>query len=195
MKAMAILGCLACGLCWAQPAGDSQPAATNVMGAEYPRIHSDNRVTFQLKAPDASKVQVRIGQTYDMTKAEDGTWSVTTRPLVVGFHYYSLVVDGVAMNDPGSHAFYGQARIRAASKCPKRAWITILTRTCRTAMCGSGRTSPGSRGSGGAVSSTRLRATTPIPRRAIRFCISSTGWARMKRVGSFRDERISSSIT
>jgi len=53
MRFTALLCLLTCGLCWAQPAGDSQPASSNVMGAAYPGIHSDNRVTFQLKAPDA----------------------------------------------------------------------------------------------------------------------------------------------
>jgi len=63
-----LLAALACGLCRGQVAGDSQPAVTNVMGAEYPRVHSDLRVTFRLAAPEAHKVQVRLGQTYDMAK-------------------------------------------------------------------------------------------------------------------------------
>ena len=53
---------LACGMCWGQPAGDSKPAGSNVPGAEYPRIHSDLRVTFQLKAPEARRVQLRLGK-------------------------------------------------------------------------------------------------------------------------------------
>lgn len=32
---------LTCAACCGQTAGDSQPAGSNVMGAEYPRIHSD----------------------------------------------------------------------------------------------------------------------------------------------------------
>src|ERR1017187_575918 len=44
---------LACGLCWGQAADDSKPASSNLMGYEYPRVHSDNRVTFRIKAPDA----------------------------------------------------------------------------------------------------------------------------------------------
>ena len=74
---------VACGFCWAQAPSDSQRASSNVIGAEYPRVHSDNRVTFQLKAPDAQKVQVQVpGTRYDMTKGENGVWSITTQPLI-----------------------------------------------------------------------------------------------------------------
>jgi enterochelin esterase family protein len=107
--------------CWAQPASDSQPATSNVMGAEYPRVHADGRSTFQLKAPGAQKVQVQIpGGPYDMVKGEDGVWSVTTPPLVPGFHYYSLVIDGVAVNDPGSHTFYGTGKDSSGIEIPEK---------------------------------------------------------------------------
>jgi enterochelin esterase-like enzyme len=102
-----------------QPPDDSQPASSNVMGAQYPRVHSDLRVTFQLKAPEAHKVQVRLGRDYDMFRAEDGTWSVTIPPQVPGFPYYSLVVDGVAVNDPGSETFYGSGRSSSGIEIPE----------------------------------------------------------------------------
>ena len=31
-------------------------------------------------------------------------------PAVPGFHYYWLLVDGVAVNDPGSETFFGWGR-------------------------------------------------------------------------------------
>src|SRR5688572_14618591 len=37
---------------------DAKPASTNVGNSAYPRVHPDGRATFQLKAPDAKKVQV-----------------------------------------------------------------------------------------------------------------------------------------
>jgi para-nitrobenzyl esterase len=87
---------------------DAKPAATNVMGAQYPRVLSDRSVAFQFKAPDAQSVDVDItGKKYSMTRGKDGVWSVTTPPLVAGFHYYALDVNGVRMNDPGSHTFFG----------------------------------------------------------------------------------------
>jgi enterochelin esterase-like enzyme len=110
---------LLCGLAWSQPADDSKPATTNVMGAQYPRVHSDRRVTFRLQAPEAKKVQVRLGNTYDMTRSEDGVWSVTIPPQVPGFHYYYLVIDGVQVNDPASETFYGVSRESSGIEIPE----------------------------------------------------------------------------
>lgn len=111
---------LTCAATLAQPADDSIPASSNVTGAGYPRVHSDLRVTFQLKAPEAHKVQVRLGKDYDMVRAEDGTWSVTVPSQVPGFHYYYLVVDGVAVNDPGSETFYGVGRQSSGIEIPEK---------------------------------------------------------------------------
>ena len=49
----------------------------------------------------------------------EGVWSVTTPPLFPGFHYYSLVVDGVAVNDPGSHTFYGTGKDSSGIEVPE----------------------------------------------------------------------------
>ncbi len=104
----------------ARIADEPKPASTNVMGAQFPKVHPDRRVTFQLKAPDAQKVAVQIGHgTYDMERGNDGVWSVTTPPQVVGFHYYSLIVDGVPVNDPGSHAFFGTGKDASGIEIPE----------------------------------------------------------------------------
>ncbi len=95
----------------AGPPAGSRPASTNVLGAEYPRVTDDSRVVFQLKAPEARRVQADIMATkHEMTKDDSGVWTVTTPPLVPGFHYYQLVVDGTPMNDPASHAYFGVGR-------------------------------------------------------------------------------------
>jgi len=87
---------------------DAKPATTNVMGAEYPRVLSDHSVAFQFKASNAKSVDADItGKKFAMTLGNDGLWNVTTPPLVEGFHYYALDVNGVRMNDPGSHTFFG----------------------------------------------------------------------------------------
>lgn len=103
------------GLCWAQAAGDSRPATSNLPGAEYPRVHSDLRVTFRVSAPGAQKVQVVPGGDdnglgkgpYDMVKDEKGIWTVTIPPAVPGFHYYWFSVDGFAANDPSTFTYFG----------------------------------------------------------------------------------------
>ena len=101
MKRIAMLILLACVPCWAQTRTQGHPATSNITGAEFPKVYSDRRVEFRLKAPDAQKVQVQIGgATLDMVKSADGVWSATSEPQVPGFHYYALVIDGVAVNDP-----------------------------------------------------------------------------------------------
>src|SRR5699024_197393 len=82
-------------------------AATNVRSASYPQVLPDNRVIFRVNAPEAQKVQIDLGKKYDMTKDNDGVWTVTTDSISRGFHYYSLVIDGVAVADPASETFYG----------------------------------------------------------------------------------------
>jgi enterochelin esterase-like enzyme len=90
---------------------DGIPASTNVPGATYPKILPDNRVAFLFKAPEAQKVQVDLGKKYDMVKDTGGYWKTTTDPIFVGFHYYSIVIDGVAVCDPASQTFYGMSRM------------------------------------------------------------------------------------
>jgi enterochelin esterase family protein len=55
----------------------------------------------------------------DMTKQSDGFWTLTTKPLVPGFHYYSVVVDGAVVNDPGSHAFFGGSKDASGIEIPE----------------------------------------------------------------------------
>jgi para-nitrobenzyl esterase len=99
---------------------DAKPATTNVMGATYPRVLPDRSVAFQFKAPSAQSVDVDItGKKFPMTRDADGVWSVTTPPLVEGFHYYALDADGVRMNDPGSHAFFGTGKDTSGVEVPE----------------------------------------------------------------------------
>ena len=120
LKTAALLLAIACGPALAQSADESKPATSNVMNAQYPRIHPDLRATFRLKAPDARKVQVQIAHgKYDMARAEDGLWYATTPPLVPGFHYYSFDVDGANVADPSSHTFFGVSREYSGIEVPE----------------------------------------------------------------------------
>ena len=106
--------------CLGQENTASTPATSNVAGAEYPKIQTDLSVIFRVKAPDAKKVQIDLGKLYDMTKDDQGVWSVTTDPQVPGFHYYSLVIDGVKVADPASESFYGMGRMASAIEIPEK---------------------------------------------------------------------------
>jgi enterochelin esterase-like enzyme len=111
---------LGCGMCWGEGGGECKPSTLNVPGARYPCVYGDGRVSFRLVAPEAQKVQVRVvGQGFDMVKAPDGAWTVTTTPLVVGFHYYTLVIDGVRVADPSSRTFFGSGWENSAIEVPE----------------------------------------------------------------------------
>ena len=96
------------------------PASTNVRNAAYPQILPDNRVIFRIKAPDAKSVQINLGKKYNMTPDTGGYWMVTTDTISRGFHYYSLLIDGVSLADPASETFYGMGRMAGGIEIPYR---------------------------------------------------------------------------
>jgi enterochelin esterase-like enzyme len=96
------------------------PASTNVRSAKYPQILPDNRVIFRVKAPEAQKVQIDLGKKYDMKKDTEGFWTITTDTISEGIHYYSLLIDGVALADPASETFYGMSRMASGIEIPSR---------------------------------------------------------------------------
>ena len=111
----------------ASPAQDPKPAEgvpapTNIRGAEYPRIHDDLRVSFRIKAPDVQKVEFGFfdNKRYAATKGDDGFWTATTDPVVPGFHYYRMFIDGVQVNDPASQTFYGTGKDTSAIEVPEK---------------------------------------------------------------------------
>ncbi len=116
------------GLCWGQAEDDSAPAASNVPPAQYPRIHPDLRVTFQVIAPTAQKVQVQPGGDdnglgkgpFDMVRDDKGVWTATTPPAQPGFHYYWLIVDGFPCNDPSSETYFGWNKETSGIEIPDK---------------------------------------------------------------------------
>ena len=96
------------------------PAQTNIPAKDYPCVDAEGRVTFQVVAPTAKDVQVDICSVkYPMTRKTDEIWEVTTDPLVVGFHYYAILVDGVRVNDPNSETFYGCSQQTSGIEIPE----------------------------------------------------------------------------
>jgi enterochelin esterase-like enzyme len=68
-------------------------------------VNPDRTVTFRLRAPEATAVTVSgdFTQTAQpMTKAEDGTWSLTSTTLRPAIYDYSFSVNGVRTNDPSN---------------------------------------------------------------------------------------------
>jgi 1,4-alpha-glucan branching enzyme len=104
---------------WGQSPTDCKPSALNVPEAKYPCVYPDHRAMFRVIAPNAQKVSVRIGQGFDLTKGADGIWSATTTPLVVGFHYYTLQIDGATVADPSTMAFFGSGWENSGIEIPE----------------------------------------------------------------------------
>jgi enterochelin esterase-like enzyme len=123
MKATLILAALGCTWCWGQATDDCKPSVLNIPEAKYPCVYPDNRAMFRVVAPDAQKVTVRIGRGFDMTKGPDGVWSVTTTPLVVGFHYYSLQIDGATVADPSTMTYFGSGWQNSGIEIPEAAGV------------------------------------------------------------------------
>src|SRR6187399_1720341 len=94
------------------------PAPSNIRNAPYPQITTDSRVMFNIKAPEAQKVQIDLGKKYDLIKDTAGFWKVTTDSISEGFHYYSLLIDGMAVADPASESFYGMGRMASGIEIP-----------------------------------------------------------------------------
>ena len=121
MRPFAILVFLSLSFCWAQESGNVQPSTTNVWAAEYPRVDGAGRVQIRVKAPDATKVRLNFwsGPKLDMEKQQDGFWTVTTAPLVPGFHYYTLIIDGAEVSDPNTRAFFGGGKPASGVEVPE----------------------------------------------------------------------------
>jgi len=102
----------------AATAPEAKPAVSNISGQPYPTVDAQARATFRVKAPDAQKVQVSVGASYDLVKGDDGYWTGTTKPLAVGFHYYWLLIDGVQADDPASETFFGVSRMSSGIEVP-----------------------------------------------------------------------------
>src|SRR5262249_45850455 len=91
---------IVCSLSQAAISEDCKPSKFNIPGAQYPCVYPDHRVAFRIAAaPAAQKVEVRVvgNGGHVMTKGDDGLWTVTTPPLIIGYHFYTVVVDGTRL--------------------------------------------------------------------------------------------------
>ena len=73
-----------------------------------PVVNQDGTVTFNFYDPSATAVSVDgdfneiSNQRLDMTKQDNGVWTVTTAPLNPELYSYSLTVDGQRFVDPAN---------------------------------------------------------------------------------------------
>src|SRR5574344_985147 len=117
---LAVAVSLGCTAMAQQPQLEGNRAETAIPGSEFPRVDNNRVAYFELRAPEAQKVQVDIcSKKYDMEKDASGVWRGHTDPLVVGFHYYFLIVDGVSVVDPKSKTYFGCNRMAGGIEIPE----------------------------------------------------------------------------
>ncbi len=94
-----------------EPADDWKPISHVAPGQQYPQINSEKRAKIRVNAPNAKEVSATIGNPpLTVTKDADGVWTIVTAPLVEGFHYYQVSVDGARFADPNTRTFFGSSR-------------------------------------------------------------------------------------
>ncbi len=99
---------------------DAVIASTTVPGNEFPKIDSQRRGYFRIEAPEANKVVLDIcNKKYDMQPDGKGGWMAVTDPLVVGFHYYFMNINGVNFIDPSTETFFGCNREAGGIEVPE----------------------------------------------------------------------------
>lgn len=77
-----------------------------------PEVHNDHTVTFRVKAPNATKVELPSGAIHtslglgreplQFMKGDDGIWTLTIGPLIPDMYAYNLLIDGVQVADPSN---------------------------------------------------------------------------------------------
>jgi enterochelin esterase-like enzyme len=97
-----------------------KPASTNTFLSPYPAVNPTTReALFRVAAPHAGIVQLQLGGKHTMKKDDKGIWWYTTTPLVVGFHYYAVLIDSVQVMDRGSEAYFGSNWESAGIEVPE----------------------------------------------------------------------------
>jgi enterochelin esterase-like enzyme len=79
-------------------------AAQQQAPIQSPEVHSDRRVTFRFRAPNAKEVVFARADAprVPMQKDEQGVWTVTVGPLEPDYYEYSFQADGVDLVDPAN---------------------------------------------------------------------------------------------
>ena len=120
MRSIVILAALSCGLCWG--AVGRRLRSFRVECARRQSIRAFIRTIAPCSASlrrTPKRCRSESGSGFDMTKGPDGIWTVTTTPLVVGFHYYSLQIDGATVADPSTMTFFGSGWQNSGIEIPE----------------------------------------------------------------------------
>ena len=96
----------------------SFPNEHNLNGVQWPRVDAKGNTYFRIYAPFAKLVQISFRG--PMTREADGYWTYKSpAPEAVGFHYYQIIIDSVAVADPGTKSFFGMSKWVSGIEIPE----------------------------------------------------------------------------
>jgi enterochelin esterase family protein len=90
-----------------RPAGPVGLGSGPATALASPEVHADRTVTFRLRAPDVTQVEL-VGEITQgkgpqaMTKDDAGIWSITIGPLAPEIYVYNFRIQGVDILDPSN---------------------------------------------------------------------------------------------
>ena len=105
MRKILVLSLVCSSALLAQTPGKAKGSGRGAPAEPGYQITADHRVTFRLRAPQATTVTVSgdfATGAQPMTKGADGTWTATFGPLRPAIYNYRFTVDGLATNDPNN---------------------------------------------------------------------------------------------
>lgn len=79
-----------------------------------PIVHEDNTVTFNLHAPHAKNVKIsaQFAPKTDMTRLENGVWTITLGPVAPDIYPYCFEVDGIGVMDPQNPEWFPNEKFK-----------------------------------------------------------------------------------
>lgn len=94
------------GMLMATVSATAQQSIWGVPALQSPEINDDNTVTFRLKAPGASNVEIigdfLSGGKTTMDRDSAGIWTFTSQEIKSEMYRYNYVVDGLTITDPSN---------------------------------------------------------------------------------------------
>lgn len=89
-----------------------------------PELHGDGRVTFRLRAPGATTVEVHCDNAPKLmlVRGDDGIWAATMAPLEPDLYGYFFMVDGLRVNDPANASEAAVSLVLVPDRDSPRPW-------------------------------------------------------------------------
>lgn len=91
--------------------------STVLVSAQSFKFNADKTITFSLRAPKASSVELSaqfLTRNQPMLKSEAGLWSVTVGPVSPNIYPYNFVIDGTSVADPSNMELFPNENFKSS---------------------------------------------------------------------------------